>query len=72
MGIVAIDMSMSLDGYIAAPNDVPGEGMGDVLLGGGRRMFEELAQRIELKQTGLSEDGGVAHVIYRVARQPGA
>ena len=29
MGIVAIDMSMSLDGYIAAPNDVPGDGLGE-------------------------------------------
>jgi hypothetical protein len=29
MGIVAIDMSMSLDGYIAAPNDVPGNGLGE-------------------------------------------
>jgi dihydrofolate reductase len=188
MGIVAIDMSMSLDGYIAAPNDVPGDGLGedgmrlhnwgfddpsvaervfgdliegtgavimgrrtydnsipewggsgpigdtrcfvvthdppaeaagpiftfvtdgiesalaqareaagdkriglmgadvprqflaaglvdeirihlvDVLLGGGRRMFETLPQRVELKQTSLSEDGGVAHVVYRVVR----
>jgi dihydrofolate reductase len=187
MGIVAIDMSMSLDGYIAAPNDVPGDGLGedgmrlhnwgfdnpgvfervlgdaiedtgavimgrrtydnsipewgdggpigdvpcivlthnppseaapiftfvtdgvesalakareaagdksigimganvpqqflaaglvdeirihlvDVLLGGGRRMFETLPKRIDLKQTGLEEDGGVAHVVYRVIR----
>ncbi|MGH2428085.1 MAG: hypothetical protein ACRDGV_04235 [Candidatus Limnocylindria bacterium] len=29
MGIVAIDMSMSLDGYIAAPNDIPGQGLGE-------------------------------------------
>ena len=40
----------------------------DVLLGGGRRMFEELPQLVELKQTGLGEDGGVAHVVYRVVR----
>ena len=40
----------------------------DVLLGGGRRMFEELPQRVDLKQTGLTEDGGVAHVVYRVVR----
>ena len=40
----------------------------DVLLGGGRRMFGELPQRIELKQTGLNEDGGVAHVVYEVVR----
>ncbi|HET9672445.1 MAG TPA: dihydrofolate reductase, partial [Actinomycetota bacterium] len=29
MGDVVIDMSMSLDGYIAAPNDVPGQGLGE-------------------------------------------
>ncbi len=28
MGDVVIDMSMSLDGYIAAPDDVPGDGLG--------------------------------------------
>ncbi|MCA1569958.1 MAG: dihydrofolate reductase family protein [Chloroflexi bacterium] len=40
----------------------------DVLLGGGRRMFETLPQRVDLKQTGVSEDGGVAHLVYRVVR----
>jgi dihydrofolate reductase len=40
----------------------------DVLLGGGRRMFDELPHRIELEQTGLYEAGGVAHVAYRVVR----
>ena len=40
----------------------------DVLLGGGRRMFETLPQRVELKQTAASEDGGVAHLVYRVVR----
>ncbi len=29
MGKVVIDMSMSLDGFIAGPNDVPGNGLGD-------------------------------------------
>ena len=29
MGNVVIDMSMSLDGYIAAPNDTPGQGLGE-------------------------------------------
>jgi dihydrofolate reductase len=40
----------------------------DVLLGGGRRMFDTLPKRTELKQVGLSEDGGVAHLEYRVVR----
>jgi dihydrofolate reductase len=42
--------------------------MVDVLLGGGRRLFGELAQRIELEQTGLSQTGGVTHLEYRVLR----
>jgi dihydrofolate reductase len=29
MGTVVIDMSMSLDGYIAAPNDTPEQGLGE-------------------------------------------
>jgi len=29
MGHVVIDMSMSLDGYIAAPNDNPEQGLGE-------------------------------------------
>jgi hypothetical protein len=29
MGSVVIDMSMSLDGYIAAPNDNPQQGLGE-------------------------------------------
>jgi dihydrofolate reductase len=40
----------------------------DVLLGGGRRMFDVLPQRIDLKQTELYEAGGVAHLVYRVVR----
>ena len=31
-------------------------------------MFDTLPQRIELKQTGVSEDGGVAHLGYSVVR----
>jgi dihydrofolate reductase len=40
----------------------------DVLLGGGRRLFDLLPQRIELEQTGLSKTGGVTHLEYRVLR----
>lgn len=29
MGIVAADISMSLDGYIAGPNDTPEQGLGE-------------------------------------------
>jgi dihydrofolate reductase len=40
----------------------------DVLLGGGRRLFDELPQRVELEQTGQSQTGGVTHLEYRVVR----
>jgi dihydrofolate reductase len=40
----------------------------NVLLGGGRRLFDQLPQRIELEQTGLSETDGVTHLEYRVVR----
>ena len=40
----------------------------DVLLGGGRRLFDQLPRRIELERTGLSQTGGVTHLEYRVAR----
>ena len=36
MGKVTVDISMSLDGFIAGPNDRPGNGMGD----GGERLHE--------------------------------
>jgi len=103
MGKVVIDMSMSLDGYIAAPNDRPGQGLGEdgmrlhnrigltganldqqylaaglvdeirihlvnVLLGGGRRLFDVLPHRIELEQTSVYDTPGVAHLEYRVVR----
>jgi dihydrofolate reductase len=38
----------------------------DVLLGGGRRLFDHLPERIELEQTGLSQTDGVTHLEYRV------
>jgi dihydrofolate reductase len=40
----------------------------DVLLGGGRRLFDELPQRVELERTGLSQTDGVTHLEYRVVR----
>jgi dihydrofolate reductase len=40
----------------------------DVLLGGGRRLFDQLPERIELERTGLSQTDGVTHLEYRVIR----
>lgn len=36
MGKVVLELSMSLDGFVAGPNDRPGNGMGD----GGMRLFQ--------------------------------
>jgi dihydrofolate reductase len=40
----------------------------DVLLGGGRRLFDELPQRFDLELRGLSQTDSVAHLEYRVVR----
>jgi RibD C-terminal domain len=40
----------------------------NVLLERGRRLFDELPQRIELEQTGLSQTDGVTHLDHRVLR----
>ena len=38
----------------------------DVLLGGGRRLFDTLPERVELEQTEVSQTGGVTNLVYRV------
>ena len=40
----------------------------NVLLGGGRRLFDQLPERTELEQTGLVQTDGVTHLEYRVVR----
>jgi dihydrofolate reductase len=40
----------------------------NILLGGGRRLFDTLPERVELEQTSVIETPGVAHVTYRVIR----
>ncbi len=40
----------------------------DVLLGGGRRLFDQLPQRVELDRTGFSQTDGATHLEYRVLR----
>jgi dihydrofolate reductase len=40
----------------------------NVLLGGGRRLFDQLPERVELEQTSVSETEGVAHIEYRVVK----
>ena len=40
----------------------------DVLLGGGRRLFDQLPDRVDLELKGLSQTGSVAHLEYRLIR----
>jgi dihydrofolate reductase len=40
----------------------------DVLLGGGRRLFDQLPRRTDLELVGLDRTGSVAHLEYRVIR----
>jgi dihydrofolate reductase len=40
----------------------------NVLLGDGRPLFDRLPQRVELEQTGVSQDDGVTHLEYHVIR----
>jgi len=61
---VIVSEFVSLDGVMEAPE----KGHFHVLLGGGRRLFDRLPQRIELEQTGLTETDGVTHLAYRVVR----
>jgi hypothetical protein len=56
-------MSMSLDGFIAGPDDDVGQG----LLGEGRRLFEQLGpEHVELELTRVVGAPGVTHLRYRV------
>jgi dihydrofolate reductase len=63
-------MGASLDGQFLAAGlvDEMRIHVVDVLLGGGRRLFDELPQPIELELSGVSQTGGVTHLEYRVVR----
>jgi dihydrofolate reductase len=59
MGKVAMGLSMSLDGFIAGPNDGPGQPLGE----GGERLFEWFS-------TGDTEYGlPGTEMVFRVSRQ---
>ncbi|MGA9113686.1 MAG: hypothetical protein WB802_07820 [Candidatus Dormiibacterota bacterium] len=64
MGQVVVGLSMSLDGFIAGPNDGPGNS-----LGAGVRLFANLeARRVDLECTRVVVSDGVTHLRYRVVR----
>lgn len=78
MGKVVIDIAMSLDGYVAGPNDGPEHGLGE---NGGRRIMgwdpTERLKDISRDNTGAMITGrrtqtevrdyaGVTHITYRL------
>jgi hypothetical protein len=68
MGKVTADITMSLDGFIAGPNDGPGNGA-PVLLGSGKRLFENMgSDQITLEPTRAVGSPAVAHLKYRVVK----
>ena len=68
MGKAVLDMSMSVDGFIAGPNDVPGNGLGD---GGGRLHSWFMAPSVDRKT--VSEGlGGVNREVMDQALATGA
>ena len=64
MGDVVADLSMSLDGFIAGPNEVRGSPLGD-----GVRLLANLPNhRADLECTHVVESDGMTHLRYRVIR----
>ena len=62
---IRLYMSMSLDGYIAGPDDRPGQELGR----DGRRLFDHLgSDHIELDLVRRLDDRDMTHLRYRVRR----
>ena len=59
MGKVIIDMSMSLDGYITAPNDIPGQGLGEDGMRLHNWMFDDPSVFEEVYGDVMNETGAV-------------
>jgi hypothetical protein len=58
-------MSMSLDGFVAGPNEGPDNGLGD----GGHRLHEWALTGADADHKGISGHlAGVIHMHYRVQR----
>jgi hypothetical protein len=62
MGKVVIDMNMSLDGFIAAPNDSPEQPLGE----GGQRLHEWLSSESEYAKAYGESYEKVSCLQYRV------
>jgi hypothetical protein len=61
MGIVVVDLTVSLDGFVAGDGDGPD-------LGAGVRLFDHLGSDPSHSQTRVIESDGVTHLRYRVLR----
>jgi hypothetical protein len=59
---VAAGITTSLDGYITGPNDAP------VVLGGGKRLFDDFDETVSLEHLSLLQSPFVTHITYRVVR----
>ena len=78
MGKVIADMTVSLDGFIAGPNDSIDNPLGDdgerlrecmTALGGGIRLLDGLdADTFRLEPDRVLESPAVTHIRYRVAQ----
>ena len=67
-GPIRLSMSMSLDGFIAGPDDRPGQELGR---GGGRRLFAATgAEPVELQPIRRLEGRDATHLRSRVVHRP--
>ncbi|HEV7174148.1 MAG TPA: dihydrofolate reductase family protein [Solirubrobacteraceae bacterium] len=60
MSTTVLDMSISLDGFIAGPNDGPGNGLGD----GGHRLHEWLIAGTDAGHARIARPEGVNGVVF--------
>jgi hypothetical protein len=66
MGNVKADMSMSLDGIIAGPNDAPGHPLGE----GGDRLHQWVYGLKSVSEPRAMDGGDTGPVVTRVTYQP--
>lgn len=69
MSATVLYMSMSLDGFVAGPNESVDNGLGDC----GERLHEWIfagapTEHVELEPVRVLEGAGVTHLRYRVRR----
>jgi hypothetical protein len=77
MDKVFTSLAVSVDGFITGRDPGPGHGLGDggillhqvpVLLGDGRRFFQELSAHIGLSLVEAVPAPGVTHLRYRIEK----